>query len=204
MEHEKVFKNGLQLCLSNTDLWLSESQCLYEKGSYGHSLALLINGAESLVHAWFCWQVVNGIKKPDDKDIVKVFTEHGIKMNVLFGFILGFVNFDYYLKHKEEYAQKKDYPDEELEIEVKKMVNAEGRFKKEKLELRKQATYVNYDPDRTVFHPPSEIRKEDVDELRQEVGIAYVIVRGLIDHATKEDISIMKSFLNLFFLNSNT
>ena len=76
----------MELCISNANLWLNEFDELYKKGSYGHSYALLFYGAESLVHAYYCWLIVNDIKKPKDKDVVEIFSFHETKMKVLFGF----------------------------------------------------------------------------------------------------------------------
>lgn len=186
MSYIDEFKKGLKLCLDNHDLWVNESKILYDKGNYGHAYALLIHGAEALIQAFFCWQVLIRAKKPNDKDVIQVFREHEPKLESLFGFILAEVNKQHYLEHKNEYEWNKSYTEEELEEEFEKIKKAAKKYSNEKRIMRNRGIYVDYDPKNLKFSSPSDIKQEEVEYLLGDMFIAQRIIKGLIFNTSPE------------------
>ena len=67
--------------LKNSRIWLEESiHFLYERKSYGHSLALSIFALEEAVKGWMCFSVALGSSKPSDPEVKEVFESHISKL----------------------------------------------------------------------------------------------------------------------------
>lgn len=177
---------------------MNESKILYDKENYGHAYALLIHGAEALIQAYFCWQVLIGAKKPHDRDVIQVFRDHDPKLESLFGFVLAEVNKQHYLEHKNQYEWNKSYTEKELEEEIEKIKKAAKKYIKEKRKMRNKGIYVNYDPKKVKFSSPSDIREEEVINLLSEMFIAQRIIKGLIFNTSPEIYPIFREALKHF------
>lgn len=188
----ETFRRGLKLCLSNHDLWVKEAKELYDKGSYGHAYVLLFNAIEALVQSYFCWLVLIGAKKPDDKEFIKVFYEHDIKLDVILEFILTSVDYKKYLENKYGLVWTKEYSERDLKRDIKRLQDAKGRFRKEKLDLRKHGTYVVYDDKNKIFFSPEDIEREKVATFLGEASIAHNVIKHLICNTSQEIVDLLR------------
>ena len=188
MSSNLEFQKGIKLCLENADLWFNESKLLYEQGSYGHSIALLIHGEEALVQALYCWYVSVGVHKPKDKIVLEVFKSHPVKLAMIHGSLVAMISA--YVEDRKTFFEKIDWA---FAIE---------EFPKKVMELRNRGIYVNYDSNEIKFTSPNTLTKEDVDALRKIIDIVEIVIKDILLKATDEQISVFKlitkQILNLF------
>lgn len=146
MSFNKEFQKGTKLCLENAELWFNESKLLYEQGSYGHSIALLIHGEEALVQALYCWYVSVGVHKPKDKIVLEIFKSHPIKLVMIHGSLVGIISA--YVKDRKTFFEKLD------------LSSAIEEFPKKVMELRNRGIYVHYDSKIIKFTSPTIFKKK--------------------------------------------
>lgn len=178
-----LYSKAAKLSLENAEQWIKDAKLIMKHGSFGHASALIRFAVEESVKAYVCWFTSERIWPIENKAIRDVFRYHGVKNELILGFLFGMMaqtRFHSWKRLKESMPKISQEKLLEVSEEYEKMLTSTKK-------MRERAMYVDVFPERKELETPLEIMKEEPKSILMMAELFTKIVRDMAEKMPEEE-----------------
>lgn len=178
-----LYSKAAKLSLENAEQWIKDAKLIMKHGSFGHASALIRFAVEESVKAYVCWFTSERIWPIENKAIRDVFRYHGVKNELILGFLFGmmaqtrFHSWEKLMKGISKISPKQ--VSKGLEEFEKMLVSTE--------KMRERAMYVDVFLKRKEVETPLEIMGEEPKSILMVAELFTKIVRDMAEKMPEEE-----------------
>jgi len=182
------FIKGMLMCIENAEIWEKEASQIADLESYGHATAMIIHAIEAISQAYLCYITARNWMKPTGSDFKKVFTQHGIKIEILLNYSIISQLYETKLpeisKNRGPYEFWEELGNQNLFLEE---IDAESAMKRDAfindiMAKRNSGIYVDYNFNKNEFTSPESVNKqvysEVLDQYQEFYDLCLTIIRN--------------------------